>query len=134
MTEREIVKALLDRAYEARSKGDIEGVMAVFALNVKFIIAGAKEVTSVAGSVEGHEKLRPAITQLISSFELLERDILSVVIEGGSAAVHSRVKLRFIPKDKTMTTEMLDLWKTENGKVSELVEFVDTALLNDLMR
>ncbi len=31
-------------------------------------------------------------------------------------------------------TDMLDLWKFENGKVVELVEFVDTALINHLMQ
>jgi ketosteroid isomerase-like protein len=42
--------------------------------------------------------------------------------------------MRFIPKDRTVTTDILDLWKFENGKVVELVEFADTALINHLMQ
>ena len=70
----------------------------------------------------------------IASFEFIQRDFVAMVVNGERAAVHSRVKLRFIPKDRTVTTDLLDLWKFENGKVIELVEFADTALVNDLMR
>jgi ketosteroid isomerase-like protein len=54
--------------------------------------------------------------------------------ESEQAAVHSRVTLRFVPKDLTVSTDLLDLWKFENGKIVELIEFADTALVNDLMK
>jgi ketosteroid isomerase-like protein len=71
---------------------------------------------------------------LIGAFEFVERDVVSLVIDSEQAAVHCRVKLRFIPKDRTITTDLLDLWTFRDGKVVELVEFVDTALVNELMR
>jgi ketosteroid isomerase-like protein len=71
---------------------------------------------------------------LVAAFEFVQRDIVNLIIEGQQAAVHSRVKLRFIPKDRTVTTDILDLWKFEDGKIVELVEFVDTALINNLTR
>jgi ketosteroid isomerase-like protein len=42
--------------------------------------------------------------------------------------------LRFVPKDQTVTTDLVDLFKLEDGKIIELLEFVDTATINDLMR
>jgi hypothetical protein len=53
---------------------------------------------------------------------------------GDAAAVHSCVTLRYIPKNLTVRTEIVDLSKFENEKIVELVEFADTALVNDFMR
>jgi uncharacterized protein (TIGR02246 family) len=132
--DREAIKALLERAYEARRTEDIEGIIAVFDPDAKFTLVGSKEVTAVAGIAQGHRKLRIMLSGLIDHFQFVHRDILSILIDNDAAAVHSRVTLRFVPKDKTVTTELLDLWKIENGKIVELIEFVDTALINDLMR
>jgi hypothetical protein len=52
----------------------------------------------------------------------------------GARFDHSRVRLRFIPKNFAVTTDLVDMWKFDEGKIVELVEFVDTALINDLVR
>jgi ketosteroid isomerase-like protein len=83
---------------------------------------------------KGHGELRVALAKLIANFEFVQRDLVSILIDRDRAAVHSRVKLRFVPKDRTVATELVDLWKFDNGKIVELVEFVDTAFVNDLMR
>jgi ketosteroid isomerase-like protein len=70
------------------------------------------------------------MTGLMANFELLQRDFVSVLIDGNQAAIHSRVKLRSVPKDRTETTDILDLWKFEDGEIVELVEFANTALIN----
>ena len=134
MPDRETIKALIERAYEARRTGDIEGIMAVFHPDGKFELAGSKEHTATVGTAQGHQELRATLAGLVAAFQFVQRDIVSIVIEDERAAVHSRVKLRFVPKDKTVTTDLLDLWKFRDGKIVELVEFVDTALVNDLMR
>ncbi len=132
--ERQAVKALIEHAYEARRMEDIEGLMGVFHPNGKFVLAGSKEHSASAGTAQGHQEFRTTLAGLVAAFQFLERDILSIVIEDERAAVHSRVKLRFVPKDKFATTDILDLWKFKDGKIVELVEFVDTALVNELMR
>ena len=133
MTEREAIKVLIERAYEARRTEDIEGIMAAFHPDGKFQLAGSEVHTAAAGAAQGHAAIRTTLTELIAAFQFVRRDIVSIVIENERAAVHSRVKLRFVPKDRTVTTDLLDLWKFEDGKIVELVEFADTALVNDLM-
>jgi len=132
--DRDAIMGLIDRAYEARRTEDIEGIIAAFHPDGKFELAGSKDVTAVAGVAKGHQELRTALSGLVRNFEFVQRDILSILIDGDRAAVHSRVKLRFVPKDKVVTTDLLDLWKIENGKIVELVEFADTAVVNDLIR
>jgi ketosteroid isomerase-like protein len=130
--DRQKVQSVLDQAYALRQKGDIEGIIALFHPECVFELVGARASSAVAGAVRGHQDFRRTLTDFIAAFEFVERDVISTVIEDRRAVVHSRVKLRFIPKDKTVTTDMLDLWTFENGKALELVEFVDTALINDL--
>jgi uncharacterized protein (TIGR02246 family) len=132
--DREEIKALIEKAYEARRTEDMDAMIAVFHQDGKFQLAGSQVGTANARIAQGHRELRKTLAELIADFQFVERDIISSLIDGDRAAVHSRVKLRFIPKDRTVTTEVLDLWKVENRKIVELVEFVDTALISDLTR
>jgi len=74
---------------------------------------------------------RETFDGFIATFEFVDRQILSEVIEADRAAVHSRLTVR--SKDKTWTTDCLDLFKFQGGKIIELTEFADTALIKDMM-
>jgi ketosteroid isomerase-like protein len=133
MASREAMIDTIYRAYDARGKGDIEGLMAAFHPNAVFEFKGEKDLLEVVGAVQGHPNLRVAMTGFIETFEFVKRDIVDVMVEGDRAAVHSRVKIRFIPKDVVITTDILDTFRFEDGKIAELVEFADTALINSLV-
>ena len=133
MTSRDSMIEMIKQALAARDKGDIDGVMAAFHPNATFELKGAKDVLEVAGSVQGHRDVRAAMTQFIESFEFMKREIVETLVDGDRIAVHSRVKVRFIPKDIVVTTELLDRFRLADGKVVELVEFADTALIKQLV-
>jgi len=134
MTDREAIKSLIENAYEARRTGNIEAIMAAFDPNCTFEIVGAKPLAKAAGRVEGHAQLRNALAPLIDAFKFEEREFISMIIENDRAAVHSRVKVLFVPNGKTEITEIVDLWKIQNARIVELIEFIDTALVNEMMR
>jgi ketosteroid isomerase-like protein len=77
--------------------------------------------------------LREALRGYIANFEFVERDILSEVVEGNRAVVHSRLVVRYKPRNKVWTTEVLDLFKFQDGKIIELIEFTDTAQIKNMM-
>jgi ketosteroid isomerase-like protein len=133
MASREAMIDTIYRAYEARGKGDIDGLMAAFHPNAVFELKGEKEILEVAGAVQGHPDVRTAMIGLIEAFEFVKRDVVDAMVEGDRAAVHSRVKIRFIPKDVVFTSDVLDRFKFEDGKIIELVEFADTALIKSLV-
>ncbi|MEH2483664.1 putative SnoaL-like aldol condensation-catalyzing enzyme [Nitrobacteraceae bacterium AZCC 2146] len=83
----------------------------------------------VAGASQGHQDVRTTITAFVEAFDFIHRDIISITIDGDRAAVHSRIKVRFIPGDKTVTTDILNSFRFKDGKIIELVEFADTALI-----
>jgi ketosteroid isomerase-like protein len=133
MANREAMRALIEQAYAARGKGDIEGLMAAFHPDAVFALAGEKKTLAIAGAIEGHSNVRDAMTGFIASFEFISRDIVSFVVDGDRAAVHSRLKARFVPKDTTFTSDLVDMFKFRDGKVIELIEFIDTALVSEII-
>jgi ketosteroid isomerase-like protein len=69
----------------------------------------------------------------IDAFEFVKREIIDIIVEDNRAAVHSRLKVRFIPKDIVFTSDVLDAFRFEDGKIIELVEFADTALIKSVV-
>ena len=56
-----------------------------------------------------------------------------MLIDGDNAAVRCRLQIRFVPKNRNFSTEVVDLFKFKDGKIVELVEFTDTALIKDII-
>jgi ketosteroid isomerase-like protein len=133
MADREAMLNTIYRAYDARGKGDIEGCMAAFHPNADFELKGEKDALAVAGAARGHLNVRAAMTGFIETFEFIKRDIVAAIVEGDRAAIHSRLEMRFIPKDVIFTSDVLDTFRFEDGKIIELVEFADTALVKSVM-
>ena len=53
-----------------------------------------------------------------------------MIFDGDRAAVHSRINVRHTAGPEVYTTDILDLFTFRDGKIVELVEFADTALIN----
>ena len=133
MGNREANLGLLRRAYEARGKGDLEDLATAFHPDAVFTLVGDKKALEVAGSVRGHRALRETLGGFIATFDFVERQILSELVEGDRAAVHSRLVVRYSPTGETRQTDVLDLLKFQDGKIIELIEFADTALIRDMI-
>ena len=132
MADRETIRRLIEEAYAARSSGDIKGVMAGYHADGTFELAGEKRTLALAGAVEGHANVQEAMTGFIANFEFIKRDIICMIIDGDRAAVQSRLRIRWVKTDTTVTTDLVDLFKFKDGKIVELVEFADTALIKEL--
>lgn len=133
MTDREAARALIVGAYAARDRGDVDDLMTAFHSDAVFELVGAKTDPDVAGAVEGHSNVRAGFGWLIEAFRFDNRRILSFVFDGERAAVHSRIDVTFVPKNKTFTTDVLDLFRFADGTIIELLEFADTALIRDVI-
>ena len=133
MEKRETMLELIRLAYAARGKGDLEGLMMTFHPQAVFTLVGDKEALDPAASVHGQDALRETLGGFIANFQFLERRILNELVEGDRAAVHSRLLVRYQPTNTTRTTDCLDLVRFQDGKIVELVEFADTALIRDMM-
>jgi ketosteroid isomerase-like protein len=133
MASREAMIDTIHQAYDARGKGNLAALMAAFHPDAVFEIKGDRSVLEVAGAVKGRSNVQTAMAGFIDVFEFVKRDIVDTVVEGDRVVVHSRVEIRFVPKDVVVTTDVLDTFRFEEGKIVELVEFADTALIKSLV-
>ena len=133
MANRETMRRVIEEAYEARGRGDIDSLMSTFHADGVFELVGERKVLPLTGAFEGQPSVRAAMTGFTASFEFVSREIVSMIVEGDDASVRSRLQVRFIPKDMKFTTEVVDLIKFKDGKIVELVEFADTALIKEIV-
>lgn len=124
---REAMRALVEEAYAARDSGDVKGTVAAFQKDGLFKLSGDIKAFALAGAIEGHPGLDAAMTKFSEDFKFSGRKIISFVSEGDRAAVHSRLKVTH--KNGAFDTDILDLFTFKDGKISELVEFADTAMI-----
>ena len=133
MTDRAEIERVIRSAYAARRAGDLDAIGKVFAENAQFRLAGSTELSPVAVAAEGIKNLRLVLKEMITVFEWLDQDILTMVVEDDRAAVHWRGTIRSAATGETVRTELFDLFRIEGGRISSLVEFCDTALAARLM-
>ena len=133
MMDRSQMEKLLTDAYAARRRGDIDGICACFAENPAFSLAGAREASPVAVQCTDGTTFRALLSGLVNTFEWLDQQILSMIIDGPKAAVHWRGRIRSRVTGEEVVTEVVDMVTISGGKIQSLVEFCDTALAARMM-
>ena len=132
MASREAMLETINRAYEARRTGDIEALMAAFHPDAGFELKGENRLLNLCGRIDGHANVRNGMTAFIGGFAFAKRAILDAIVENDRAVVRSRLRITYTKTRTTFETEILDLFRFKDGKVLELVEFADTALVKDV--
>jgi ketosteroid isomerase-like protein len=133
MTDRAEIERIIRAAYAARKIGDLDALGKTFAKDARFRLAGSSDVSPVAVKAEGVKNLQAVLKELITVFEWVDQEILSMVVEGNKAAVHWRGTIRSTATGETVRTELFDLFEIDAGRISSFVEFCDTALAARLM-
>lgn len=133
MMDRSQMEKLLTDAYAARRRGDIEAICACFTENPAFALAGARETSPVAVQCTDGTTFRALLSGLVNTFEWLDQQILSMIIDGPKAAVHWRGRIRSAITGEEVVTDLVDVITVEGGKINSFIEFTDTALAAKLM-
>ena len=132
MTEAEMREVVL-RGFADRDAGRTHDLMSVFHDRAVFRFAASKQALAVADTVEGHANVRSAMEGFIGIFGFADREVLGWFFAADRVAVHSRLKVTHIPNNATFITEIMDLFRFQDGKIIELVEFADTALIDKIL-
>lgn len=133
MCDRDEMLDIVRKAYAARVRGDVEGILRVFTGDAVFRLNAApfNRVTAVH-AISGHE-LRDAMAELIDNFEFSDFEIVDSVVENSKAAVRSMFTVRARKSGHIAQTEVFDLIEFKDGKICSFVQFFDTAFANNLM-
>ena len=134
MSDRAEIERILKEAYAARKRGDIDAILRLFSADVHFQLAGSISASPIPLRTAGASQFRGVLDRLIRTFEWVDQQILSMLIDGSRAAVHWRGKIRSAVSGETVDTELVDIVEFKDGRIVSFVEFCDTALVTRLMK
>jgi ketosteroid isomerase-like protein len=132
--DRAQIKAIIDKAYAARKAGDEKALVGMFRPDAVFRVAGAPETFPVAASATGDAEIRDRVRGFVQTFQFLEMEPLDLIIEGDKAARRWRAKIKHVPTGEVREMEASDIWTFKDGKVACLVQYVDTAMVAELLK
>ena len=133
MTSRDDIERTLRDAYAARQRGDLDALGRIFAPHARFQMAGSN-ASPIAVRVDGADAYRPLLAGMIKTFEVLDHQIVSMLVDGSKAAVQWRAKMRSTVTGETVETDLCDLIEMEDGRIRSFFEFCDTALAARMMK
>jgi ketosteroid isomerase-like protein len=111
------IDRLLRELYEARSKGDLDGICRTFAANAKFQITGAGETSPIGIKATGIKEFRPLLAFMIKAFRLGGLTIGTIDIDGAQATVRWRASVNSRITGATVLTEMIDIIEVRDGRI-----------------
>jgi ketosteroid isomerase-like protein len=132
MTRAEI-EAIIRKLYAARVAGDIPAIMPHATSDVEFVLAGDPGASPVPGRLRGADALRPQLEKLFATFKFNSYDIVTLVVEGPTAAVRAKASLTSLVTGATVDMELGDFFTFKDGRVASFVQFCDTALAGKLV-
>ena len=113
----------LQELYDARVRGDLKALCALFAADARFEIASASHGDPVAVNALGRDEFLPLLTLLLRTFRVTGQSILSMIIDEPKAAVHWRAAIHSRITGAVVLTEFMDIVEFEGGHISSYIEF-----------
>lgn len=130
---REDIETLVRGLYAKRLGNTIETVPDYFSDDSRFTLNGCPMASPIALSLSGKSAIAKLLGELFAAWEWQEQTIHGLLIDGDRVAVHYRLKVRFVPTGEIVATEICDVLTVQAGKITELIQFIDTALISRLM-
>jgi ketosteroid isomerase-like protein len=117
----------VDSGIAARARGDKDAMRAFLAPDATFRIAG--DPSLYPGFPGGPAKAANVLDELVDLIRFHDYERLDTLVEGNRAAIRWRIDVS-LGGGPVRTTEVFDLWTFDGeGRITDLVQFVDTALL-----
>jgi ketosteroid isomerase-like protein len=126
MSGREEIERVLDQAYAARARQDLDGMLECFHPDARFHANG-----SDAPALDRPSQ-RAAIGGILETFQLLDFQQQCRVIDPPRAVVHWRGRFKANNTGHTADADVLDLIEVRDGRIAALTTFFDTALSQQL--
>jgi hypothetical protein len=133
--DRKSIRAVIDGVYAARSANDFLRLRAHFGEAPRYLVAGSPEARppTAREPVADTAGFEAALNAMVQTWTWLSYSLEAVLIDDDRAAVHWSATLRLTGKDEPVDTQGVDLFTFENGKVSGLTAFIDTAKAAQLL-
>ncbi|MEL6196373.1 MAG: nuclear transport factor 2 family protein [Pseudomonadota bacterium] len=128
MTTEETVRAALD----AYARGDLDAAMAHCADTICFCNLAAPNSGLWQFDCHGQAAVRAAFTQIATEFAFEKYEIVELIASGNRAASRQKLRGRHRLTGAVFDSQIADFFTVEDGKITHIQEFHDTALLSSL--
>ena len=126
------LKDIVGQIYEARTEGELDRLMSFFGDNCVFRVAGNQDLAPLTKPVVGSAALRETMRHFIDTWEMKGLVFVDVHVDGNVALVHRKGQMRH--GSTQFDTEVMDKITFDDGKVIEVVEFIDTLQVAVLLK
>lgn len=123
------IKQFLEDMYAAYDRGEADTVRNALDEDLVFTWPTESALTRFSGSVRGRAKFEERIGTVHAEFEYLSFKPVEILVEGDRAAVRIHMKLKRHDNGRKLETHAAHFITVKNGKVVELIEYFDTALI-----
>ncbi|QRM57277.1 nuclear transport factor 2 family protein [Sinorhizobium sp. BG8] len=129
MTDRTKLESVVRTVYRARDENDVETIVANWGPDGTFRIVGNEGMGPITKPVRGVEAVRATLQELLNDWDLADARIVSLHVDENTVYVHRAGRVRFIPSDTWINTDMMDKFTFEGDKIVDFLEFADTMLI-----
>lgn len=119
--------------YKDFKAGDVDAAGAPCADDMTFLWVAAPQDTDFAGKFEGKAAFLGQLRFLHDSFVYNSFEPIDVVTTGDRVAVRTRIHLTPHGQKEGFTVLAADFWTVRDGKIVDIVEYYDTALVARMM-
>jgi ketosteroid isomerase-like protein len=126
VTDKADIENIVRACYTARQRNDADATLAFFHPEASFRIAGSENLKPLSQPLSGIGELRPVMERLVLDWDWSQFPIMTVLVDGDTAVVHSVGLMKHVPSGTSFDTEILDKVTLRDRKIIDLVEFADT--------
>jgi ketosteroid isomerase-like protein len=126
--DRDAVGNMMRSAYEARARGDLVGLMAIFHEQGVFAVnGGGTGVDSLMKPAVGRQAIASVIGDLMRTWRFDNWRERSLTVDGERAVLHWSADVTCLPTGRSAQLDVVDILALKDGKVAEFRQFIDTA-------
>ncbi|WP_075288937.1 nuclear transport factor 2 family protein [Pararhizobium arenae] len=126
MSNAQAMERIVRDIYIARDSGDVDGILTHIEAGCSFRIVGGPMLGALSQGCCGPDSIRCAMQGLVDHWDTTKVDVVHISISGDTVFAHRAGKVRFIPDDIEFETEIADKFVFRDGRVVEVLEFIDT--------
>lgn len=126
MSEQDNVRIVQD-AYDAFKRGDVEGLLQMLADDVEWITPGPSDIMPAAGHRRGRQGVADFFSSLSTQEDVELFEPQEFIAQGEKVVAIARYRGRVKTTGRTAEADLIHVFDIKDGKVQRFREFFDTA-------
>ncbi|MDQ6437828.1 nuclear transport factor 2 family protein [Mesorhizobium sp. LHD-90] len=122
---------IVKKMYGLYAQGDLDATMNLCAPDVRFVWKADLGFTRFCGTEAGLEQFRRRLDRLHKVFDYNSFRIVSIFGDSERVAAETKIEMTHKASNKRVRLENAHFWTVRDGKVAELIEYYDAAMVTD---